>query len=93
MYKCFVGEGGGLNFLVKKESKHSIFAGNILSQRSVSHARSKIATEKFKSSYVKWALLKFMPKFFTNTNMVKITNSSKTEMLEITDEKDVSNKM
>lgn len=58
--------------MVKKESKDIIFAGNILSQRSVSHASSKITTEKFKSNYVKGSLLQFMPKFFTNTNMVKI---------------------
>lgn len=61
---------GVLNFAVKKESKHSIFAGNILSQKSVSHASSKIITEKFKSNNAK-SSLEFMPKFLTNTNMVK----------------------
>lgn len=64
--------GQDLNFVVKKESQQSIFAENILSQKSVSHASNKITTEKFKSNYVKLSLLQFMPKFSTNTNMVKI---------------------
>lgn len=54
------------------KAKQSIFAENILSQKSVSHASNKITTEKFKSNYVKLSLLQFMPKFFTNKNMVKI---------------------
>lgn len=61
-----------LKFVVKEESKQTVFAENILSKRSISHASSKITTEKSKHNYVKKFFLQFIPKCsVTNTNMVK----------------------
>lgn len=59
MYTCI-----GVSFQFFKKKNQSVFAENILSKRSVSHATSKITTDKSTCNYVKSVFLTIYPETF-----------------------------